>query len=198
MRTIYLGSEMKKQIMRLSSLSVMLACPIVLSTVAEAGSHNGNIEQASSFNCDARISLKDNFESWCTLQNAKLIQSTCYAVIHAEPIQRCGWQGCGHISFVGSKPTIAGSQVKEYGISTPHGMASIPASWQPSGSSVLPKAPFPRVYLTVGQFVTVKENCSKNQPFIDSQSTDRICTSNEKTLELNPYYYCMRHHKVVP
>ena len=179
-----------------------LAASLPLSIVAHAGSHNGDLAgavgQSSAVHCDNRISLKDNFESWCTVQTAKAIQNSCYAVVHSEPIQRCGWQGCGHVSFVGSQPTLSEANVKEYGISTPHGLTNFPASWERSGNNVMPKAPFPRVYLTVAQYVTVKENCPKSHDFADSQTVERICTTTEKALELNPYYFCMKYQKIVP
>lgn len=178
--------------------SVLLLAPLFVYTSAEAGSFNGSLEQSSTVSCDFRHNLQTDFHSWCSYSNAKLIKSSCYAVIHSDPIQRCGWQGCGFISFVGQKPTVSGSNVREYGISTPHGLTSVPESWQPAGGAVLPKAPFPRVYLTVEEFVTVKENCSKDHSFIDPTSADRICSAEEKTLELNPYYFCMKYHRLVP
>lgn len=183
--------------------NAMNACATVgvlltLSGVAHAGSNNDSLEANSTLSCDNRALMSENFDSWCTLTNARAIRSSCYAVIHAEPVQRCGWQGCGHISFVGQKATIAGNNVKEYGITTPHNLAQIPSSWQPTGNSVLPKAPFPRVYLTVDQFVTVKENCAKNHNFVDASSASRICEATEQILDLNPYYFCLRHHKLIP
>jgi hypothetical protein len=187
---------------KLNYVVCALAASLSLSTAAHAGSHNGNLEgavgQSGNVNCDNRLSLKDDFKSWCTVEFAKAIQTSCYAVVHSEPIQRCGWQGCGYTSFVGSKPSLSGAHVKEYGLSTPHGMASIPEEWQRSGNTVLPKAPFPRVYLTVDQFVEVKKNCSKNHNFADASSVDRICTTSERVLELNPYYFCLKYQKIVP
>ncbi|MEN9827007.1 MAG: hypothetical protein RI953_2752 [Pseudomonadota bacterium] len=182
------------------SLVLLVMCASVEQPVL-AGSNNGSLATNSGFSCDNRADLKKDFQLWCTAANAQLIRSQCFAVVHMDTgVQRCGWQGCGFFSFVGQKPSLSGEMVVEYGISTPHGLTTIPASWQQSGNQVLPQSPYPRTYLTVDQFLTVRSGCKgpKSNLNLDPAVVDRICGIGDSSLDLSPYYVCMKAQKLVP
>ncbi|NBW80486.1 hypothetical protein EBR21_01915 [bacterium] len=183
-----------------ASFSLLLLCSSVEQTVF-AGSNSGPVSANSGFSCDNRVDLKKDFKVWCTAASAQLIRSQCFAVVHMDNgVQRCGWQGCGLFSFVGQKPTLSGDAVVEYGISTPHGLTTIPASWQQSGSQVLPQSPYPRTYLTVDQFVAARSGCKGPKPNLnlDPAVWNRICGLGDSSIELSPYYVCLKAQKLVP
>jgi len=173
-----------------------------ISNTAFGGSNSGDLSASASFSCDNRADLKKDFQTWCTVENAQAIRSQCYPVVHMNSgVQRCGWQGCGFFSLVGQKPTLNGDMVVEYGLSTPHGLTDIPASWQRSGNSVLPQPPFPRNYLTVDQFMAARKNCGPggaSKSTLDPAVLDRICSMDEQSLELSPYYVCLKAQKIFP
>ncbi|MEN9528508.1 MAG: hypothetical protein RI932_381 [Pseudomonadota bacterium] len=186
----------------LSAMSIVLVC----SERADAGAISGSNSQAANFNCDSRKAIVDKgFSSWCTSVNAKIIKNKCVVVIHLNsPVENCGWQGCGHLSFVNERPKLIQNNVVEYGISTPSGVTAPPFTWEPNNGTVMPKAPFPRHYLSVDQFVGERSKCATLTPAIlaaDAKSGGvlaKLCNVSKDVLDLNPYYFCMKKEKVVP
>lgn len=177
----------------------------IISNPASGGSNNGSLQEAIGFSCDIRTTIAKSFDAWCTNVNANLIKNKCVVAVHVSaPIENCGWQGCGHVSFVNDRPLLQNNNVIEYGISTPSGLTSVPPEWDFQNGTVMPKSPFPRHYLTVDQFVAEKEKCSKlSRSALDAEvakgsALGKICSISDATMSLNPYYFCMQHQKVLP
>ena len=190
---------MRKNPSALGVLPISILFAAVIQWPANAGSNNGSIAPSSGFSCDNRVDLRVGFQTWCTPANAALIRNQCFAVVHSSAaVQRCGWQGCGSLSLVGQKPKLVGNNVVEYGISTPHGFKSIPQSWQMSGDSVLPQYPFPRTYLTIDQFLKVREQCGLPSSSHHPDVVNLICSASKEQLEMSPYYVCLKSQKLAP
>lgn len=190
----------------LTAAGVLLIPTMLLPGTATAGSNSGtSAAPLTGSSCDNRKTIDANFASWCTTPTAQIIKDKCVVVIHSSQIPNCGWQGCGFMSFVNERPTISGGMVNEYGISTPAGFTgTVPPSWEPAGSSVMPKAPYPRHYLTVTQFLSERAKCSALAPATLTQEISsgtvlgRICSLTQNTMNLNPYYFCMVNKQVIP
>jgi hypothetical protein len=197
---------MKQQtILKISGLLLMAGASLLYGNAAKAGSNSGSALSTVGFSCDNRTSVAGNFAGWCTTVNANLIKNKCVVVVHVNsPIQNCGWQGCGYMSFVNERPLLQNNNVVEYGIATPSGVSNLPAAWEFNSGSVMPKAPFPRHYLTVDQFVMEREKCKKQpQTVINNEIAagtvlGRICGVTPEVMSLNPYYFCMLEKKVIP
>lgn len=192
----------KTELTRLLVLTVLAA---LYSRAAIAGSNSGSAQESLGFSCDNRATFARSFESWCTNVNANIIKSKCVVAVNVKaPIENCGWQGCGFVSFVNERPTLLGNNVIEYGISTPRGVANIPPEWELQNGTVMPKAPFPRNYLTVSQFVAERAKCAamtstaRNNEIASGSVLGKICGSSDSTMLLNPYYFCMVQQKVLP
>lgn len=183
-----------------------MGCALVCSERVEAGAISGSNSQPANFSCDNRKAIADkSFSSWCTSVNANIIKSKCVVVIHLNsPVENCGWQSCGHLSFVNERPKLLQNNVVEYGISTPSGVQTPPFTWELSNGTVMPKAPFPRHYLSVEQFVGERSKCATLTPAIIAADAKtggvlaKICNVSKDVLDLNPYYFCMKKEKVVP
>jgi hypothetical protein len=176
-------------------LAMTIACLCLQSQTAFAGSVTGLSESGQVISCDVRRSNADT--SWCTTSAADQIFSGCYVVIRspADPVSTsCDWQSCGPIAFVGAKPKVDGSSVVEYGMSTNHVLATNPpADWMLNQSTkeVLPKFPFPRNYLTIGEFVSRRDKCLTGQSSSDDiQKT--ICPVDKQLFESNSYFACLK------
>lgn len=179
----------------------VLSYPVLLvQQQANAGSNNGSIAQATGFSCDNRETLLKNFDSWCTSVNAKIIQQKCLVVLHMKsPVENCGWQGCGNVSLVNDRPKLSGNDVVEYGIRTPRGVGNLPPDWNynPADTTILPKSPFPRHYLTVTDFASQRAKCAqmtadaRNQEITSGSPLGRVCTLSVDVMSFNPYYFCM-------
>ncbi len=192
-------------ILKISGLLLMAGAYIFYGNIAKAGSNSGSSLSSVGFSCDNRKSVASNFAAWCTPVNANLIKNKCVVVVHVNsPIQNCGWQGCGYMSFVNERPLLQNNNVVEYGIASPSGVSNLPAAWEFSSGSVMPKAPFPRHYLTVDQFVMEREKCkTKSQAVINNEIAagtvlGRICGVTPEVMSLNPYYFCMIKQNVIP
>jgi hypothetical protein len=113
----------------------------------------------------------------------------------SDPVSTsCDWQSCGPIAIVGGRPRINAGKVIEYGIGTQHPLAkNPPASWKlnPSTGEVLPKFPFPRNYLTLREFVSLRDNCIDGKASTDDiQKT--ICPIDKQLFESNSYVACLK------
>lgn len=166
---------------------------------ALGGSNNGLSAAPVGFSCDSRQTFAKSFGSWCTNVNAQIIKNKCVVAVHVNaPIQNCGWQGCGFISFVNERPILTDAGiVLEYGIPTPSGVTQIPPAWEFQNGTVMPKAPFPRHYLTVDQFKAERAKCAlmsvadRDAEIAKGSVLGKICGVSESTMSLNPYYLCM-------
>jgi len=193
------------KIKKISGLILMFGAFILCERTAKAGSNSGFSQSPVGFSCDNRSNLTSSFAAWCTVVNANLIKNKCVVVVHVNsPVANCGWQGCGFMSFVNERPLFQNNNVVEYGISTPSGVSNLPADWEFNNGSVMPKAPFPRHYLTVDQFVAERQKCKTLPPAQISNEIaagsvlGRICGVTPEVMTLNPYYFCMLNQNVIP
>ncbi|MEY3901401.1 MAG: hypothetical protein RL189_707 [Pseudomonadota bacterium] len=198
---------MKKHInSRMLRLALVLPLAPLVPNSAEAGSNSGTgTTSIGGMSCDNRKTIDSSLASWCTTPTAEIIKNKCVVVIHASQIQNCGWQGCGFISFINERPTLASGSVNEYGISTPAGFTGAPpASWEANGALVMPKSPFPRHYLTVSQFISERTRCAALTPqaraseIASGSVLGKICSVSPDHMNLNPYYFCMVNRQVIP
>lgn len=179
-----------------SAVSFLYFCSFA--NVARAGAVTGLSESNSSVNCDERRSNADT--SWCTAQAADFIYNQCYVIVRSatDPqSNKCDWQSCGPVAFVGSKAKINAGAVIEYGLSTPHSLASNPpSSWNfnPSTQEALPKFPFPRNYLTIGEFAKRRSDCLYEKNNSDAVQS-AICPISRELFESNSYFACVKRHR---
>lgn len=171
---------------------------ILPAQVSFAGSVTGLSQSTVNVNCDERRSNGDT--SWCTPSAADQIYSRCLVVVRSDTdplIQSCDWQSCGPVAFVGARPKRSGVNVVEYGLSTPYPLAANPpSSWNlnTGTNELLPKFPFPRNYMTIGEFVNSRGKCLAGQTSTD-EVQKKICPIAKQFFESNSYFACLKRHR---